>query len=178
MGMQRGTRIRHTTIRRGDARAVGYYEQSADWPSIASTYANVAERLDGWFVVRCSGQFDAPQSLQYSTLVDLAETRPDGDVAVSLVDLLAVLHLAPTAEVLVVTDAAGVSMGLPLREVLTDGRARLTLGSKFGPLQMCDGFPIRLDMPGWTTPGDRTNGDHMSVMSIQAVSFNEFIGCP
>jgi hypothetical protein len=178
MGMQRGTRIRHTTIRRGDTRAVGSYEQTADWPSTLTAYAGVADRLDGWFAVRCSGHLDAPQSLRYSDLFDLAVTHRDGDVAVRLLDLLAVLQLRSTADVLMVTDAAGVTMGLPLSEVLQRDDARLTLGTGLSPLEMRDGFPIRLDMPGWTTPGDRTGSHRMSVMSIRAVTFNEFIGCP
>lgn len=174
--MERGTRSRTTTIKSGDSRVVGFYEQTADWPSTEAVYATAADRLDGWFAIRCDGCLDAPRSIRYSELVALAEVEPDGTRAVSMTDLLAVLRLETSAEVLLVTDAVGVSMGVPIRDVVTNEDARLVLGSRRYPLERRDGFPARLDIPGWTD--DRPNSSHFSVASIRAITFREFIGCP
>ena len=91
-------------MRSGDPRAAGMYEQSADWPSSESLYSASARFIDVEYSLTVMGCVDAPDTLRYSRLVDLATLRSDGTVGLSFRDLLAAVRLNVSATVLVVAD--------------------------------------------------------------------------
>ena len=80
------------------------YEQSADWPSSESLYSATARFMDVEYSLTVLGCVDAPDTLRYSGLVDLATLRSDGTVGLSFRDLLAAVRLNVSATVLVVAD--------------------------------------------------------------------------
>lgn len=67
-------------MRSGDPPAAGMYEQSADWPSSESLYSASARFIDVEYSLTVMGCVDAPDTLRYSRLVDLATLRSDGTV--------------------------------------------------------------------------------------------------
>ena len=84
-------------MRSGDPRAAGMYEQSADWPSSESLYSASARFIDVEYSLTVMGCVDAPDTLRYSRLVDLATLRSDGTVGLSFRDLLAAVRLNVSA---------------------------------------------------------------------------------
>ena len=166
------TGVRTTVVRSADPRAAGSYEQSTDWPSHESLYSATAEFLDTQYSLTVMGCVEAPDSLSYSRLVELATLGSDGTFGLSFRDLLAAVRLDVSAAVLVVADDHGRSFAVPARHALEVEGAQLTLGTSHSALRRAEGGPVRLDIPGWTTPSEP-----LAVESIEAMTFSEFLGC-
>ena len=156
-------------MRSGDPRAAGMYEQSADWPSSESLYYSSARFIDVEYSLTVMGCVDAPDTLRYSRLVDLATLRSDGTVGLSFRDLLAAVRLDISAAVLVVADHRR-SFAVPVCDALEVEGAKLTLGTSRSALRRAEGGPVRLDIPGWTTPSEP-----FAIESIEAMTFTEFL---
>ena len=112
-------------------------------------------------------------SFDYDRLVGLATCDHRLGFGIALTDLLAEVGLEIGAEVLLAHDSTGRTFGVPIREVVANDRARLTLGTCRTPLEQGTGFPVRLDVPGWTDPSSPVVVD-----SLEAVGFSEFVRCP
>ena len=163
------TGVQTTVVRSGDPRAAGMSEQSADWPSSESLYSATARFMDVEYSLTVLGCVDAPDTLRYSGLVDLATLRSDGTVGLSFRDLLAAVRLDISAAVLVVADHRR-SFAVPVCDALEVEGAKLTLGTSRSALRRAEGGPVRLDIPGWTTPSEP-----FAIKSIEAMTFTEFL---
>jgi DMSO/TMAO reductase YedYZ molybdopterin-dependent catalytic subunit len=166
------TGIQTTVVRPADPRAAGAYEQTADWPSHGSLYSATARNLDPHYSLTVTGLVDAPGPLRYSNLVELATLGSNGTFGLALRDLMASVRLVIRAEILIMADLHGRSFTVPIRDALEFESAQLTLGTSQSALRRIDGGPVRLDIPGWTTPSEP-----LAITSIRAVTSAEFLGC-
>ncbi|MFT4772824.1 MAG: DMSO/TMAO reductase YedYZ molybdopterin-dependent catalytic subunit [Candidatus Azotimanducaceae bacterium] len=164
--------VRTTVVRSADPRATGSYEQSADWSSHESLYSATARFLDVQYSLTVVGCVEAPDSLCYSRLVEIATLGSDGTFGLSFRDLLAAVRLDVSAAVLVVADDRNRSFAVPVHHALEIEGAQLTLGTSRSALRRTEGGPVRLDIPGWTTPSEP-----LAVESIEAMTFTEFLEC-
>ncbi|MGK0274983.1 MAG: DMSO/TMAO reductase YedYZ molybdopterin-dependent catalytic subunit [Ilumatobacter sp.] len=172
MRSTRRTGIRTTVVCPADPRAAGAYEQTADWPSHGSLYSATSRFLDPDYSLTVTGLVDTPRTLRYSDLVGLATFGPNGTFGLPLRDLMSAVRLVISAEILVVEDLHGRSFAVPIRDALEFESAQLLLGTSQSALRRIDGGPVRLDIPGWTTPSEA-----LAVTSIRAVTFAELLGC-
>jgi len=91
-------------------------------------------------------------------------------MCVPLSDLLAEVCLGVDAELLVVECSDGESLVLPVRDIVTSDVAQIVLGNSQGPLTLGQGFPMRLEVPHWTSTEEARR-----VVSLTAITFSEFV---
>jgi len=126
----------------------------------------------GWRL-ECNGRVRASVGFDYAQLVEMATLDRRLGFGIPLTDFLADVGLETGAEVLLIRDATGRSFGVPIRAVVAADAARLTLGTRRAPLESNAGFPVRLDVPGWTY-----RCDPITVAALDAIEFSEFVRCP
>lgn len=162
-----------TAVRAGDPRVAGHYEQVSRPTSSRANYRFLAPQLAGVVGLDCSGLMGLQGRLDYDALVDLARVGSDDRFGVALLDLLSAVHLDRSAEIIVFDDVAGSQTAVPVRDMLRDSGAFLTIGSHRRPMLLTDGLPLRLDLAGWTS-----EHEVIAPISMHALTFTEFIGCP
>lgn len=158
-------RIRSTSVRRGDRRAAGFYEQCVELPE-ASTHTSVARKVGVVGGLSVSGLVDRTAHLDVATLRRLA--GGDGIAAfdeafVEFFDLMAHVRPARGARVVVFEGVDGRIVACRLDALLIDPTLRLELGSTTRPMTGEDAsggshdpaaaprrnwrLPVRIDAP-------------------------------
>jgi len=164
---------RRVVVRRLDTRCQGGYRQHDDQPALISSYAAASDALPCEWRLECGGRVRQHMAFDYAQLLGMATVDHRLGLGIALTDLLAHVGLETGAEVLVAHESTGRTFGVPIREVIADDNARLTLGASRRPLRPGTGFPVRFDVPGWTDPSKPVVVD-----SLRAVDFSEFVRCP
>lgn len=164
---------RRIVVPRLDNRCLRGYRRSADRVAATAADDEASGDVPTTWRLECRGRIREDVAFDYAQLVAMATLDDRLGFGIALTDLLAEIGLQTGAEVLLARDSSGRTFGVPIRDVVATDTARLTLGTRRAPLGADDGFPIRLDVPGWT---DRS--DPIVVESLEAVGFAEFVRCP
>ena len=118
--------------------------------------------------ISCTGRVRRSDRLELGTLVELARLRPNGDIGVEMLDLLAAVGLEREAEVVRFTDAADSQLAVPVRELMQNGR--LVLGTIDDLMDLPISLSARLELPGWTEADEP-----FRPVAMSAWTFQEFV---
>ena len=168
-------RTRTTSVRRGDRRAAGCYEQCVEIPESA-THTSVARKVGAIGGMTVAGLVEHASRLDFATLRGLA--GGDGlsafdDPFVHLVDLMAHVRPAADARVVVFESVDGRSVACRLDSLLGDSTIRFELGASGASAgrSTADSSPRpststdrSTDAPAGrsTSPSDRSESDAVS----------------
>ncbi len=108
--------------------------------------------------------------LTIDRVLDHATVGPEGQLRVSMIDLLASVRTGAEAEILLVAFADGSSHAWRLSDILLDGHAHLRLEAP----QRLDAVPSHWDARLWTSD----LGLSKPVDSVAAMTFASFVGLP
>lgn len=99
-------------------------------------------------------------------------TDGHGTQSVDMIDVLAMMRVDASAEVLVASDASGCSVAIPIRQILEAGHARIIFANDQGAAtDEHSADPAILSVANWTD--DRPP---FMVVSLHAMSFKAFLG--